>query len=131
MAFTHTVGITYRTAAGTIASTTDSYNADGEVNLESVIAAGANNAEHQIAFDPADTKSMVLFSNQALTIRTNNNASPIDTIVLSANKQVVWNEDHTEDIPFNNAVPITKFYITNAGNNNAAMKAYFLQDLTP
>ncbi len=131
MSFTHTVGITYRTAAGTIASTTDSYNADGEVNLESTIAAGANNAEHDIAFDPATVKSMVLYSNQALTIRTNNNAAPIDTIALSANKQVTWNEDHTEDIPFNNAVPITKFFVTNAGNNNAALKAYFLLDVTP
>lgn len=131
MTFTHTLGVTYRTASGTIASTTDSYNADGEVNLESVVAAGANNAEHDISFDPADVKSMVLYSNQAVTIRTNNNAAPVDTIALSANKQVTWNTDSSGAIPFNNATPITKFFITNAGNNNAAVKCYFLLDVTP
>ncbi len=131
MGFTHTLGQTYRTAAGTISSTTDSYNGEAEVNLEATIAGNANNAEYDIAFDPAVVKSMVLFSNRAVTIRTNNSAAPIDTIVLAANKAVIWNTDKTEVIPFNNATPIDKFFITGDGNNNAALKAYFLCDPTP
>ncbi len=127
--FTHSVGVTYKTAAGSITNTTDSYTADGEVNISDVVAAGVSNYSFDVTFDPANVKSMVLYSDQAVTVKTNSSSSPQETISLAAKIQRVWTTDHTEVIPFSGA--ITKFYVSNAGTTDANFKFYCLVDLNP
>ncbi len=129
MSFTHSVGVTYKTAAGSITNTTDSYTADGELNVSEVITAGASNVQFDITFDPDNVKSMVLYSDQAVTVKTNSSSSPQETISLVAKKQRVWNTDHTETIPFSG--PVTAFYISNAGATDANFKFHALLDVTP
>jgi len=128
MGFNHTLGITYRTAAGTITSTTDVYTADSEVNSEVSVPSG-NNKEVDITLVKTAIKSMVMICDKAVTVKTNNAISPQESIALAANKALIWNTDHTEVIPF--AANVTKFFIDNEGNNSGNFKGYFLCDLTP
>lgn len=134
MAFTHTLGITYRTAAGTITSTTDSYSADSEINEDVSVSATTTNAEIDVAFDPTKIKSMVLYSDKAVTVKTNSTSAPVDTIAVAAAKQITWNTDSSATVPFGGTAgttAITKFYVTNGGATAASVKFYCLLDLTP
>ena len=135
MSFTHTVGITYRTAAGTITSTTDSYTSDSEINEDVQVPATTTDKEIDVSFDPTKVKSMVLYSDKTVSLKTNAvGTDAVDSIALTAQKQVVWNSDSGSDIPFGGAghnTPITKFYVTNGGLVAANLKFYCLLDLTP
>lgn len=125
MSFTHSTGITYKTAEGTIASTTDTYTADAEYALDDVVAASTTNKEFDLALTKNNIKSMVLYSDQAVTINTNSTgAGASDTIVLAAKIQLVWNTDSHFSIPFSGNV--TKFYVTNSGGVAANLKFRFL-----
>lgn len=118
--FTHKVGVTYSNDAGTITSTTDTYLVDSEVNLDEVVAAGQTNKEYDISITQANIKTMVLMSTQPVTLKTNSTSAPQETIVLVANKQLVWTLDHIEAKFF--AGNITKFYVTNGGSVDATLK---------
>jgi hypothetical protein len=73
--FTHSVGVTYKTAAGSITNTTDSFTADGEVNVQETIVADGNPVTLDVVLDPTKIHSMVMYSDQALTVKTNSNTS--------------------------------------------------------
>lgn len=124
MSFTHSVGITYKTAEGTISSTTDTYTADAEMALDDQVAASTTNKEFDLSLTQANIKSMVLYSDQAVTVKTNSATSPSDTINLAAKIQLVWNTDSHFSIPFSGNV--TKFFITNSGGVAANLKFRFL-----
>lgn len=120
---THSVGITYKTAEGTITSTTDSYTADAEYVIDETIAASTTNKEIDLSLTKANIKSMVMYSDQAVVIKTNSTVAS-DTITLAAKVQLVWNTDSQFTIPF--AGNITKFFITNSGGVAANVKFRFL-----
>jgi hypothetical protein len=126
MSFTHSIGVTYKTAEGTISSTTDTYTADAEYALDDVVAASTTNKEFDMALTGANIKSMVLYSDQAVTIKTNSTGSPSDTIALAAKIQLVWNTDSHFSLPF--AGNVTKFFVTNAGGVAANLKFRFLSN---
>jgi len=127
--FTHTTGITYKSDAGTITSTTETFTGDGEANYDGVIPGGTTNAEVDVAAAHANILSMVLFSNVATTIKVNSSSAPDDTINLPAGGQVVWNTNHPEACPF--TVDVTKLFITNGGAGAATVKVRILLDSTP
>lgn len=120
--FTHSVGVLYKDDAGTISSTTHSYTDDTEYGLDGLVLAGAVNKEFDIALTLANLKSLVLFSDQAITIKTNSTSSPQDTIVLQAGKEVVWTNDGAAGGANPFAGNVTKFYISNAGLKDANFK---------
>jgi hypothetical protein len=126
--FTHTLGVTYKNDAGTITSTTDTFNADAEANLDITVAAGATNLEADITFDPTKAQSLVLFSDKDLTLKVNSTSSPAETIALAAGKQQVWNINSSYANPFG-ATAVTKFYLTNAGSTAANFKFRCLLNL--
>ena len=129
MAYTHSVGTVYKTAALTLTNTTDTYTSDGEVNESFAVAASTTNYEVDIVIDVSQIKSMVLYSDQAVTIKTNSTGTATDTIVLAAKKQVVWTTDHLESKPLSGDV--TKMYITNSNSTAANVIVSFLVDYTP
>jgi hypothetical protein len=129
MALTHRVGITYSSDAGTITNTTDTYTGDGEGNFDGTIASGVTNAEVDVTVDVSAIKSFVMFSTQAVTVKTNSTSAPDNTIALTAGHQLVWTTDHIEANPL--TADVTKFYITNASGSAAAVKFRFLVDATP
>jgi hypothetical protein len=129
MSYTHSVGTTYKTAALTLTNTTDTYTSDGEVNESFAVAASTTNYEVDIVIDVSQIKSMVLYSDQAVTIKTNSTGTATDTIVLAAKKQVVWTVDHLESKPLTGDV--TKMYITNSNSTAANVVLSCLVDYTP
>lgn len=118
--FTHTLGTTYRTDAGTIASITAVYTGEGEVDLDATVALSTTNKEYDIQFIKTDVISMIMYSDKVVTIKTNSSGSPSDTISLAANMPLVWNTDSPVAIPL--AGNVTKVYVTNATATNAALK---------
>jgi hypothetical protein len=129
MALTHKVGVVYSSDAGTITNTTDTYTADGESQYDGTIATGVTHGEIDIAVDVSAIKSMVMYSTQALTVKTNSTSAPDDTISLAASKQLVWTIDRLEACPL--TADVTKFYVTNASGSSATVKFRFLVDVTP
>jgi hypothetical protein len=123
--FTHTLGTTYHTDAGTIATTTDVYTGDAENDLEEVVPASTTNKQYLMAIDVSKIVSMVIFANGALTLKTNSTSSPIDTVVLVANKVVVWNTDSVMANPL--TADVTTLYATNAAVTPVTLKIRILE----
>jgi hypothetical protein len=120
--FTHTLGVTYKTDAGTIASTTDNYTGDAENDLElsgtAPLIAGAVNSEFDMQITVAKIQSMVLYADQNVVIKTNSTGSPGNTVNLVAKKQVVWNTDSVMAKPF--TTDTTKLFLSNSNTVTAA-----------
>jgi hypothetical protein len=125
--FTHTLGTSYHTDAGTIASVTAIYVADSESNLDDTVPGSTTNKEFDLSITKSDVVSMIMYSNQAVTIKTNSSSSPSDTISLATNMPLVWNTDSPVAIPL--AGPVTKIYVTNAGVTAAALKIRVLMKI--
>lgn len=120
---THTISQSYKTAEGTTTSTVDSYTADTDYTIDAIIAASTTNKEIDLALTRANIKSLVMYSDQAIVIKTNSTVAS-DTITLAAKIQLVWNTDSLFSIPF--AGNVTKFFITNSGGVAANIKFRFL-----
>jgi len=120
--FTHTLGVTYKTDAGTITSTTDTYIGDAENDLDlggaTALAAGAVNSEYDLQITVAKIQSMVLYSDQNIVVKTNSTGSPGNTVNLTAKKQVVWNTDSPMAKPF--TADVTKLFLSNSNTITAA-----------
>lgn len=129
MSYTHSVGTTYKTAALTLTNTTDTYTSDGEVNESFAVPASTTNMEVDVVIDVSQIKSMVLYSDQAVTIKTNSTGTATDTIALAAKKQVVWTTDHLESKPLTGDV--TKMFVTNSNSVAANVVVSCLVDYTP
>lgn len=115
MAFTHRVGITYTTNAGTTKSTTATYTSDLEINADIAIPANSTNYEVDIAFLYATIKSCLLYCDTALTVKTNSSGSPTDTISLSAGVQKIYTNDGAAGTGTNLfTANVTKIYVTNS-----------------
>jgi hypothetical protein len=120
--FTHSIGVVYKNDEGAITSTTHTYTNDTEQGVDALVPAGATNKEWDIAITVANMKSMVLYSDQNVTLKTNSTSSPQDTINLVAGKEIIYTSDGAAGgaIPF--AGNVTKFYITNGGLKDANFK---------
>lgn len=119
MAFTHTIGHTYKTDAGQVSSTSWSYADDTEINVDSAVPASTTNKQVDVAVTVANIKSVCIYSDQALTVKTNSTGSPQETITLKAREAVIYSAD-TGTAPF--AGNVTAMYLTNAGTATANFK---------
>lgn len=112
--FTHKIGQTYTDATGTIKSIVSTYTADCELGVDDTVNAGATDKEFDAVVTKDNILSMVITCDKAVTVKTNSDTSPQDTISLAAGQAIIWANDHTETCPFTGNV--TKFYVTNAGS---------------
>lgn len=131
MAFTHKVGVTYTTNAGTTKSTTATYTGDSEVNADVAIASSQTNYEIDLAWKYATIKSCVLYCDTALTVKTNSSGSPTDTISLAAGVQKIYTNDGKAGTGTNLfTADVTKLYVTNSSTaSNLTIRV--LYDGTP
>lgn len=120
MSFTHKVGVTFSTDAGTITSTVDSYSVDSEVNLDESVPSASTNKEYDVSLKAADIKTLCIYCDHDATIKTNSTGAPVDTLNLLAKKQVIWTVDHLEACPI--TADVTKLYVTMAAGVAAALK---------
>lgn len=125
--FIHSIGVSYKNDAGSIASTTSTVTGDQELNYDSAVAAGAVNAHVVASILHATLLSVCLYSDQAVTIKTNSTSSPEETITLAAKQQIAWNNLSTGACPFSG--DITALYISNPGTVVANVKVRTLSNI--
>lgn len=126
MAFTHTLGRTYKNDAGTLASSTVSYTGNNENDLSVAVAASTTNEPHDFAVTLSKIVSMAIYSDQAITIKTNSTVAA-DTINVAAKQLIEWANDFVTDKPF--STDVTKVYITNAGLSAAKVDIRILESV--
>src|ERR1043165_6427194 len=125
MAFTHSVGTTYKNDAGTLASVNASYTGNNENDLSVSVAASTTLEEHDIAVTLSKIKSLAIYSDQAVVLKTNSGTSLADTLSLAAKQLIVWTNDMLTAKPF--STDVTKVFITNSGLNAASVQIRILQ----
>jgi hypothetical protein len=125
MAFTHSVGTTYKNDAGTLASVNASYTGNNENDLSVSVAASTTLEEHDIAVTLSKIKSLAIYSDQAVVLKTNSGTSPADTLSLAAKQLIVWTNDMLTAKPF--STDVTKVFITNSGLNAASVQIRILE----
>jgi hypothetical protein len=120
--FTHQITAGYKNDSGSITSVTATYQDDTEIGEDMLVTGGSTNKEYDVAFTIANVKTCVLYSDKAVTIKTNSISSPQETITLAAGQQKLYTSDGLAGgtVPFSGNV--TKFYISNAGTTDANVK---------
>jgi hypothetical protein len=118
--FTHQITNTYATDEGNAVSAASKYTGTAEVGFDGTVAAATDLVEVDISWTRANVHALLLYSSQALTIKTNNSTTPIDTITLAANQAIVWGSDHVEANPV--AHDVTKLFLSNDTENIATVK---------
>jgi hypothetical protein len=124
---THTQVISYSTQDGEIVNTTFTYVGNSESGLNATIAGLTTNEHHVLAVVQAQIRSMVFYSNEAITILTNSSGSPQDTITLGAGKQLIWDVDTQALCPF--SADVTSLYITNTNSGPASVVIRILLEI--
>lgn len=128
MSIIHTLGISYTVSGNNIVNALVNQTGDEEVDIDVAVAPSTTNAEYDQTLTVAALKSVVLYSDQALTIKTNSSSAPQDTINLVAGQAIVWQPAGGFSAPF--AGNVTKFFLTNASGTltaNFKMRALLQQ----
>ena len=120
MSFQHTYSLTYKTGEGTVVTTSQNYTSDGQVDVDDIVPPSTTNKNYALAITLANVKSLLIYSDQAVTIKTNSSGAPSDTINVKAGVPIAWNTDMLNSIPF--ATNVSQMFITNAGGNSANLK---------
>lgn len=130
MPITHRIGVTYNGGAGQVSSVQRSFTGDGEVRYTGTIAAGASNVQVTLALTRSAVKSLVFYSDKAVSIKTNSSSSPTDTITLADGEARVWgNDENLSRLAI--TADVTAIYISNAGSAPANVRIEALVDVTP
>jgi len=125
--FTHVVGTSYRTDAGTIINVSESVVGTNQgVDIDAVIAPGVTTA-YDVMICASKVQSLMICSDQPATIKTNDPNAPLNTISLKGNVPIVWTLNSFWTIPFGPA-DITSLYITNDGAVSANVKIRVLSN---
>jgi hypothetical protein len=102
MAITHTAGITFSSNNGSPTVFSISQAADGEINLDVVIAAAASNFSIVCPISSSLVKSVLIYADAAMTVLTKNSGgTTVNTFTMVANKPLLW------QFGFPTACPIT------------------------
>jgi len=125
--FTHVVGTSYKTDAGTIINVSESVVGTNQgVDIDAVIGPDATNS-YSVFIDPAKCQSCMLCSDQPTTIKTNDPNTPQHTINMHANVPIVWTLNSFWTIPFG-PDNVNAMYITNNGAVSANVKIRVLSN---
>lgn len=105
-------------------STGITYEGDNVQHLTPSIADASTNYEILIGIDISKLQAFVMVSDVALTVKTNNGTTPIDTFTLTAAKPVMYRTGDTAIF----TADVTALYITNASGSAAAFELIYLVD---
>ena len=118
--FNHSITSTYATDEGNAISVKAAYTGTAEVGYDGTVAANTDLVEVDIAWLHANVHSLLIYSSQALTIKTNVSGSPVQTLVLTAGQVIAWGNDHLEANPV--TADVTKLFLSNDTANIATVK---------
>jgi hypothetical protein len=127
MAFSHT--ITYSWGNGNASlQQSQSKSAGAELNIEESIPNASTDLQVACAFDVSKVESIMILSDQNVTLETNSGGSPANTINLLANVPYVWQKaTYLANLFTTN---VTSWFLTNSSGANATLKARILTDPT-
>lgn len=97
--------------------------------IEESIADAQTNKIVSWACDVSQVQIIIISSDKALTIKTNNSGAPDDTLELVANVPYVWHVGAYA--AFALGTDVTVLYVTNASGSAATLKIAGLYDPTP
>jgi hypothetical protein len=118
--FNHTIIDSYTDDAGAVFSTSNKFTGQTEAGYDGTIAANATDFFIDIAWPTTGAQSLSLWSDTNLTVKTNSNTAPVQTINLLANVPVEWGTGMGTTNPITAAV--TSLYVTNGTANPAKFK---------
>lgn len=124
MTFNQTTVIEYKTNSGMVGTSTVTETGGTRSALDIAVPASATNVHAVLSVDVSQVISFLMFSTQAITIKTNNSGAPDQTFTLAAGKGFTWNAARADPNPL--TIDITDFYFTNAGASDATVNLRFL-----
>lgn len=125
---THTINTGW-SSGGLVISEAVEVTADGEINADIAVPGPSTDLVANLSLDVSEMKSLLIVSDQDVTIKTNSLGSPDDTLALQADEPVVWWSTGVFANPL--TVDVTSLHIVNAGSTAATVKLRALQDVTP
>jgi hypothetical protein len=102
-------------------NSTETVTGSMEKNIDKSVAVGTDTL-YAYTLDRSILQSLCLYSDVALTIKTNSSGSPTDTIVLVAGEARMWSLAYGGLSLCPITANITALYITNASGGPAAFK---------
>lgn len=108
-----------------------SITADAEKNVSISVPDSSTDLQVELALDVSALKSILIATDQDITVETNDGSSADDSFTILANNPLVWNTSCPLPNPFASAVDVTDLYITNASGSAAAVEIRTLVDATP
>ncbi len=105
------------------------YTGTGWAGFDESIANGQTDKQVVVAIDVSAVKSIVILSDQAVTLETNSGSTPTNTLSLVAGVPYVWNTDSYDT--FKLTGDVTAVYITNSSGAAARVQLDALLDATP
>lgn len=108
---------------------TYTYTSDSIISITPSIPTATTDQQVNIAFTVAALKALLIYSDYAVTIETNDGTTPDDTLSIAAGIPFLWLSGSGITCPI--TATVTKFYITNASGSTATVKIRALVDGTP
>lgn len=103
---------------------------DAEQNFD-VTVPGSSNVVVGCEIDVSALKLLYIYSDQTVTITTNDDGTPDDTLTITALKPLIWYTGCGLPNPFASAVDVESFKATRGSAGDAALKVRVIQDPTP
>ncbi len=124
MALDRSITITGHGIQGTAITLTN----ESEFVLDADVADSVTDGLHAMVLDVTQVKSIIITSDQAVTLEFNNSTTGVPTIVLVANMPYVWTTNSYDSLIL--GTDVTALYITNASGATAKVKIRALIDPT-
>lgn len=101
----------------------------GRASISESVPTATTNQQLVIAFPITDLKSLVIYSDYAVTLKINSSGTPDQTISVLAGKALTWYTGGYYANPIDQAV--TAMYVSNSSGSTAALEIEALYDGTP
>jgi hypothetical protein len=130
---TYTLEITMKTPSGDVSGSRAFADADGGTaalpELHEAIAGETTDEELVWTCDVSQVKAIIIKATVDMTIKTNSDSAPADTLALKANSPYVWTIDSLD--AFQLGTDVTKLYVSNAGSTAGTLDIAGSYDPTP
>lgn len=115
--FTDSISISYTGNGKAVSTPIGSYTGTKDAGVATVVSAGSTNMAIAITFPHGTIQSLVVSSDQDVTVKTNSTTTPGDTLTIKKTAGVIWGSDYANACPF--TADVTELYVTNAGTVDA------------
>ena len=121
MPLSHSIGINLSGTGTASANFVAEQTADGSANYQVVIAPAASAFTVICPIDASQVRSIVMFSDAAMTVLTKSGASTVNTFALVANKPLIWQTGYPVTCPITGDCDTLSVTSTPGGNLNLSL----------